>query len=59
MDKYVEYLDQGTESMPQACRQSSKTGQKTQRDKKTRKQRNLNIEELYKIENNHYHDYES
>jgi len=27
--------------------------------KKIRKQRNLNIEEHYKIENNHYHDCES
>jgi hypothetical protein len=25
---------------------------------KNRKQRNLNIGEHYKIENNHYHDYE-
>jgi hypothetical protein len=26
--------------------------------KKIKKQRNLNIEEHYKIENDHYHDYE-
>jgi len=26
--------------------------------KKIRKQRNLSTEEHYKIENNHYHDYE-
>jgi hypothetical protein len=26
--------------------------------KKIKKQRNLNIEEHYKIENSHYHDYE-
>jgi hypothetical protein len=27
--------------------------------KKIKKQRNFNIEELYKTENNHYHGYES
>jgi len=27
--------------------------------KKLKKQRNLNIEEHYKFESNHYHDYES